>query len=164
VSLVFIGAPGSGKTRLGKRLARLLGREFIDTDRLVTAEHGAISDIFARKGEAHFRELERAAVVQALKTDAVVSLGGGAILDENTRADLASRRVVLVTVSAEAVESRIQGSKRPLLAAGGIESWKRLVDERLEIYEGLAKRTWDTSSRPLDTIAREIADWVLDDH
>jgi shikimate kinase len=160
VSLVLIGAPGSGKTRLGKRIARMLGTDFIDTDKLIVADHGAISDIFAAHGEAHFREIERRAVIRALESDAIVALGGGAILDADTRADLADRTVVLVTVSPEAVEARIQGAKRPLLAAGGIEAWKSLVESRRAHYESLATRTWDTSSRPIDLIAREIADWI----
>jgi shikimate kinase len=157
VTLVLIGPPGSGKTRLGKRVARLLGLPFVDTDKRVVAKHGAIARIFETHGEPHFRELERAAVADALAEDAVVSLGGGAILDEETQRDLEGRRVILITVSAEAVASRITGGKRPLLT--GVESWKALFEARREIYERLAERSWDTSHRALDPVAREIATW-----
>lgn len=133
--------------------------EFIDTDKRIVAEHGPISEIFAVWGEPHFRTIERAAVERALAERAVVSLGGGAILNEDTQRDLAGRRVALITVSAEAVESRITGNKRPLLT-GGIEAWKTLVAGRREIYERLATRHWDTSDRPLSAIAGEIAEWV----
>jgi len=150
---------GSGKTKLGTRVARALGKPFVDTDRMVVAGHGAISDIFAEFGEAHFRALERIAVQDALAQDAVVALGGGAILDEDTQADLESHRVALITVSAWAVESRISGTKRPLLT-GGIASWIQIFDSRRAIYERLADRTWDTSSRPLAAIAAEIAAWA----
>ncbi|WP_349898015.1 shikimate kinase [Parafrigoribacterium soli] len=157
--LVLIGAPGAGKTRLGKRVARLLDTEFVDTDKLIVAEHGAISDIFERHGEAHFRMLERDAVARSLERTAVVALGGGAVLDPDTQADLAGARVVQLTVSPDAVEKRIGGAKRPLLR-DGIAAWMQLVDSRRETYDRLASRTWDTSSGSIDDIAVEIADWV----
>jgi shikimate kinase len=159
VTLVLIGPMGSGKTKLGRRIAARLGKPFVDTDRMIVAGHGAIADIFAEFGEAHFRALERIAVEDALAQDAVVALGGGAILNEDTQTDLVDRRVVLITVSAEAVEPRIAGTKRPLVT-GGIASWISILDARREIYERLATRTWDTSSRPLTTIAQEIAEWA----
>ncbi|MDQ1564027.1 MAG: shikimate kinase [Actinomycetota bacterium] len=158
MTVVLIGPPGSGKTKLGKRVAKALGLPFIDTDKRVVAEHGPIADIFGTHGEPHFRDLERAAVIEALAEDAVVSLGGGAILDEGTQRDLDGRLVALITVSAEAVVERLEGDKRPLVT--GIESWQVLVDARRETYERLASRTWDTSHRPLDAIAEEIAQWA----
>ena len=161
MTVVLIGPPGSGKTRLGKRVAKSLGLPFVDTDKLVVAGHGAIAKIFEEHGESHFRALEREAVIEALTQDAVVSLGGGAILDAETQRDLAGRRVALITVSADAVASRIAGSKRPLVT--GIESWTALVEARRETYERLADRTWDTSFRPLAPIAREIAAWAGSD-
>jgi shikimate kinase len=153
---------GSGKTKLGKRIAAILGKPFVDTDRMIVAEHGTIAELFEQFGEAHFRELERVAVEDALAQDAVVALGGGAILNEQTQVDLANRRVALITVSADAVAPRITGTKRPLLT-GGIESWTRILESRRETYERLATRTWDTSSRPLTTIAEEIAAWAASD-
>jgi shikimate kinase len=153
---------GSGKTKLGKRVAVTLGKPFVDTDRMVVAEHGTIAELFANFGEAHFRALERVAVEDALAQDAVVALGGGAILNEQTQADLEHRRVALITVTATAVGPRIVGTKRPLLA-GGIDAWTRIFESRREIYERLATRVWDTSSRPLTTIAAEIAAWAASD-
>jgi shikimate kinase len=159
VSIVLIGPPGSGKTKLGKRVSAILGKPFVDTDRMIVAEHGTIAQLFTQFGEPHFRALERVAVEDALAQDAVVALGGGAILDERTQADLVGRRVALITVSAEAVATRITGTKRPLLT-GGVDAWKQLVEARREIYERLATRIWDTSSRPLAGIAAEIAEWA----
>ncbi|MBC7723169.1 MAG: shikimate kinase [Burkholderiaceae bacterium] len=157
--VVMIGAPGAGKTRTGKRVARLLRVPFIDTDRRIVLRHGPIAQVFAARGEEQFRKIERIEVARALTEYAVVSLGGGAILDEATRHELSGLRVALLTVSAEAVATRI-GDKRPLLKQGGVEGWEKLVEGRRAIYESLATRTWDSSNRPIDSIAQEIADWI----
>jgi shikimate kinase len=158
VTLVLIGPPAAGKTRVGKRLATRLGLEFIDTDRLIVAEHGAIASIFAKHGEPYFRTLERDAVAEALTSSAVVSLGGGAVLNTETQADLAGRTVVLLTTTAEAAATRILNTKRPLI--DGIEAWKRLNESRAELYASLADFTIDTSARPVESIVEAIASWV----
>ena len=160
--LILIGAPGAGKTRLGKRVARLLRIGFVDTDKRIVAAHGPIAQIFEEHGEEHFRRWERAVAAEALREAAVVSLGGGAVLDADTRADLVGQRVALLTVSAEAVAGRIGGGKRPLLK-DGVEAWAALAESRRELYESLASRAWDTSTLPLDDIAGDIADWVRQD-
>ena len=156
--VVLIGPMGAGKTRVGKRVARILGTGFVDTDKVIIAENGPIPEIFATQGEAHFRALERAAVVDALAGHDVVALGGGAILDDETRADLTMHRVVLVTVTAEAVAPRIADARRPLLR-DGLTDWERIYAERRHFYEQLARFTVDTSHRPIDTVAKEVAAW-----
>ena len=157
---VLIGPPAAGKSRIGKRVAKLLNEPFIDTDSRIVAAHGPIADIFTTHGEPHFRRLEREAVQAALAGPGIVSLGGGAVLDPDTQADLRKLRVILLTASADSVRKRIRGGKRPLLASGGIDAWERLVAERTPIYQDLATRTWDTSDRPIDQVAAEIADWL----
>ena len=156
---MLIGAPGAGKTRTGKRLARLLDVPLVDTDKRIVAAHGPIADIFGEHGEAHFRALERAAVERALSERAVVTLGAGAVLDAATQADLAGHRVVQLTVSSDAVASRIKGGKRPLVK-DGIESWQALVSTRQPIYDRLSQLSIDTSRQPLDRVAKEIAQWL----
>lgn len=158
MTIVLIGPPAAGKSRVGKRLAARLKVPFVDTDSLIVAEHGPISAIFAEHGEPHFRALERAIVARALGEHGVVSLGGGAVIDQGTQADLADARVVLLTVSPEAIAARIGNGKRPLVT--DVESWKRLVAARADIYTALADYTADTSTRPIDTIVEEIAAWV----
>jgi shikimate kinase len=80
-------------------------------------------------------------------------------MDAATQADLVGRRVVQLTVSPEAVESRIAGGKRPLLAEG-IGAWEALVATRQPIYDRLSQLTIDTSRQPLDRVAQQIAQWL----
>jgi shikimate kinase len=87
----------------------------------------------------------------------VVAIGGGAVLDPRTQADLKRNLVVLLTVSAEAAAARIDDGKRPLVQ--GIESWRALVAKRTPLYESLADFREDTSRRPISTIVEEIAEW-----
>lgn len=156
---VLVGPPAAGKTRVGKRVARLLNVNFHDTDREIVAAHGPIPEIFASQGESGFRELERQAVITALDTDGVVALGGGAVINADTRADLARQRVALITISADAVVHRLDPEKRPLLV-GGLEAWKDLVLGRQGWYDEVSDARFDTSHRSLDTVADEIVRWI----
>ena len=158
--LVFIGPMASGKSKIGRRVARTLRVPFIDTDKDIVAAHGPITEIFARHGEEHFRALERAAVAAALQRErAIVSLGGGAVLDPATRADLRAATVISLSTTADAVRNRTKNAKRPLLAAGP-DAWQQIYDERRPLYEALASITFDTSTRPVDAIAADIVKWV----
>ncbi len=158
--VVLIGAPASGKTKIAKMVAAELGCDRIDTDKVIVAQHGPVADIFEAQGEPAFRALERSAVVDALTHDAVISLGGGAVVDRDTQHDLAEVYCVLLTVSAEVVAARItEPGKRPLLK-DGVAAWVALVAAREPIYRALADRTFDTSHRPLEDIASEICDWI----
>lgn len=161
-ALVLIGAPGAGKTKIGKRVAATLSLPFIDTDRRVVEKHGPISAIFSSHGEAQFRRFERAEVSSALGSRGIVALGGGAVLDTDTQSELESRRVALITVTPGAVAARIASGadKRPLLV-GGLPAWIALVEARMPIYESLADRRFDTSNRPIDRVAHEVAEWLL---
>lgn len=158
--VVLIGPMGAGKTSIGKKLSKRLGLSFRDSDRLIVQRHGPIADLFSRHGESHFRELEHLAVAEVLAGDGVVSLGGGAVLDGRTRASLASLRVVLLTVTPEAVEARLAGSARPLLQRGGIDAWRAIAAERDPIYRGLASVVIDTSHRPVSTVVDDIETWL----
>lgn len=158
-ALVLVGPPAAGKSRLAKRVAKMMNLPLVDTDSMVVQEHGPIKDIFANHGEDVFRAWERAAVITALETPGIVALGGGAVMDPATREDLRNHTVALITISPEAVEDRISGDKRPLLS-GGIESWVSLMEQRAGWYEEVAGVSFDTSHRAMDTLAVEIVDWV----
>jgi len=157
--LVFIGPMAAGKSKIGRRVARGLSVPFVDTDKLIVARYGPISEIFAREGEDYFRVIERGIVADALLEPGVVSLGGGAVLDPATQADLAEHTVVYLSVDTRAAGKRIGGKKRPLLS-GGIADWERIFTQRRPIYEALASIHFDTSHRPISSIADEIVTWV----
>ena len=95
-NLVLIGMPGSGKTKMGKLLSQRFGLDLLDTDAMVVEETGmAISDIFDRYGEAHFRDLETQAVKKAAQAQgAVIATGGGVVLKPENMAALAETGVI----------------------------------------------------------------------
>ena len=160
-SLVFVGPMGAGKTSIGKRAARRLGRSFVDTDKAIAAEHGPIPAIFQQHGEAHFRRLERAAVQQAIGSGAVVALGGGAVLDAATRADLAAHDVVLLTVDARTVRARIRGGGRPLLEGeDALQRWKSIVAERMPLYKEAAAWVSAPSRAHLQDVVHAVVRWA----
>ncbi|KAA9110554.1 shikimate kinase [Microbacterium rhizomatis] len=160
-ALVFVGPMGAGKSSIAKKVARELDREFTDTDTVVVRAHGPIPALFESHGEAFFRAVEREAVVAALATGGVVALGGGAVLDAATRADLAAHHVVLLTVSPDIVRARIGGQNRPLLNDGDpIAQWRRIYAERHPLYEEVADVTFDSSTGHISAIAAAIAEWA----
>ena len=165
--VVLIGPPGAGKSQVGRKLAKYLGAEFIDTDSRIVLEHGPIAEIFQTRGEPAFRAIEREVVAEALTHPAVVSLGGGAVMDTRTDRALQGLRVALLTVSPEAVATRLTGRHRPLLEGGSpddrLANWLRIAESRRRTYEALATRSWDTSLLSVTQVAREIADWTQED-
>ncbi|MEV0583363.1 shikimate kinase [Nonomuraea sp. NPDC050310] len=158
---VLIGAPGSGKTTVGRLLAAKLGVGFRDTDADVEAVAGKpVSDIFVEDGEERFRELEAEAVRQALaEHDGVLSLGGGAVLREATQALLDGHPVVYLQVGlSDAVQRVGLGSARPLLVLNPRSQLKKLMEERRPIYERLAVLTVATDGRAPQELAEEIVE------
>jgi shikimate kinase len=156
---VVIGPPGSGKTTVGRLLAERLGVAFRDTDHDVeTAAGKPIGEIFIDDGEERFRELERSAVRDALAGhDGVIALGGGAILDAGTQADLAGLPVVYLEVGlSDAVKRVGLASARPLLVLNPRSQFRKLMEERRPIYEGLAAIKVATDGREPADIADEI--------
>ena len=152
MTIVLVGPMGAGKSTVAALLAEVLGGEARDTDVDVEASDGrTISDIFVESGETHFRALEREAVAKALATDdGVLSLGGGAVLDEGTRQLLADsdHTVVFLRVGlAEAVKRVGLGTSRPLLLGNVRSRIKALLDERTPIYESVADLVVDTDQK-----------------
>ena len=157
--VVLVGPPGSGKSTIAALLAERLEARHRDTDSDVEAGAGKpISEIFVDEGEPHFRALERAAIVAALQDDGeVLSLGGGAILDPATRADLAGHTVVFLDVSLGEASKRVGLSvARPLLLGNVRTQLRNLMEARRPLYAEVAKLTVMTDGKTPDQIADEI--------
>jgi shikimate kinase / 3-dehydroquinate synthase len=134
--IALIGFMGAGKSTIGREVARLTERPFVDTDEEIEKRHGPIAEIFRERGEAAFRELEQALVRDFLRghEPAVLALGGGAVLLEAVREELEQRAFTVWIAVEEAVAwERVDGSGRPLAADRA--SFQRLYDERQPVYE-----------------------------
>lgn len=157
---VIIGPPGSGKTTIGGALAERLGVPLRDTDTDVEAVAGKpIGEIFIDDGEERFRELERAAVAAALAGHGgVVALGGGAVLAAETQELLGGHTVVYLRVGLpEAIKRVGLATARPLLVLNPRSQMRKLLEERLPIYERLATISVDTDGREPAEIVEEVA-------
>jgi shikimate kinase len=156
---VLIGPPGSGKTTIGTALAERLGVPLRDTDADTEAAAGKpIGEIFIDDGEERFRELEREAVRAALAGhEGVLALGGGAVLAAETQELLAGHTVVYLRVGlSEAVKRVGLASARPLLVLNPRSQLRKLLEERLPIYERLGTVHVDTDGRTPEEIVDEI--------
>lgn len=160
MSIVLVGAPGSGKSSVGKALAAELERDFIDVDSRIEDVVGKpIREIFADEGEAHFRELEESATLELIQSDAVVSLGGGAVLSEKVREALQHHDVVWLKVSIGQATRRVgMNNVRPMLLGNVRGKLIELLRERTPLYEAVATTTIDTDKRSPREIASELAD------
>ncbi len=157
---ILIGPPGAGKSTVGPLLARLLGVTFLDTDSEIEAAAGKpVGDIFIDDGEPVFRALERQTVASALASHpGVLALGGGAVLDSGTRRLLAGQPVVYLETGFATAAKRVgMDQARPLLLGNPRAQLKALLEQRLPVYQGLARITVGTDSRSAAEVADEIA-------
>jgi shikimate kinase len=154
-AIVLIGPMGVGKTTIGKKLAKRLGKLFLDTDEIITKQHGLISEIFANQGEVAFRHIETKVLIDALQQEAVVATGGGAVLSEENQKALTKHLVIYLSTNGRHIGSRLVGGNRPLLS-NGYEDWLKIYETRKPLYEKLANISIDTSGKPLKGILDEI--------
>lgn len=164
--IALIGFRGSGKTAVGRALGELLGGTHVDTDDLVVERAlTTIAHLFKTEGEAGFRRRESDAISQIVaRTPAVVSVGGGAILDEgNVRKLCRVATMVWLTAPAVILWHRIKadpatGTTRPALSErSGLEEVEQLLAERSPLYERAADLTFDASRKGPMEVARDIA-------
>ena len=165
--LFLVGARASGKTTVGKTLAKKLGLPFADTDQLLLESAGrTVDQIVEAEGWPGFRQRESAAlreVTDAHKSGCVVSTGGGMVLAETNRTLMRQRGMVVfldapVEVLAERLGRNPLSSQRPSLTGKGLmEEIGDVLKERRPLYEAAAHHIVD-ATRPLPSICRHIAD------
>jgi len=162
-SRVFLVGPmGAGKTAVGRRLARLLGYRFVDSDAAIEARTGVdIAYIFEKEGEAGFRQREREAIdVLTRETGIVLATGGGAVLLPENRERLAGRGAVVyldASVAQQLARTR-RSNHRPLLrTADPGARLAELMAVREPLYRSIAALTVTTDGRKVATVAAEIA-------
>lgn len=158
---VLVGMPGSGKSTIGRRLAKATGSAFLDTDAQIVEVAGRpIAEIFATDGEAEFRRIEEEVIKTALaEHDGVLSLGGGAITSPGVRDALAGHTVVYLEISAaEGVRRTTSGTVRPLLTGGDpAEKFRKLMTERVPLYRRVATMRVNTNRRNPGAVVRYLA-------
>lgn len=164
--IVLTGPPAAGKSTIGRLLADRLDLPLIDTDANIVERYGVIAEIFVERGEDHFRRLEREVVRRALRRlldrPGIVSLGGGAILNPGTRAQLKhpAIKVVHIDIDVETVATRLNAPHRPLLRGAGspVENWLALVTEREPLYDQVATFRVHASNSPPSTVVNRVVD------
>jgi shikimate kinase len=159
--VVLVGPMGVGKSTVGQLLAERLGVGYRDSDDdIVAAEGRTIAEIFVDEGEPAFRAIEKKTVHQALaEHDGVLALGGGAILDADTRGLLASHRVVYLSMDVEeAVKRTGLNAARPLLAINPRKQWRELMEARRHLYEGVATAVVPTDGRTPEEVTQATLD------
>lgn len=154
-NVILIGMPGSGKTTI----SNLYGKNVWDTDAYIESFHGNISDIFAKYGEKHFRDLETEAIRYICNKDkCFISTGGGAVLrKENVRLFKQSGKIVYLRTKLETLLNRLDGdTSRPLLLGNRKEQLTKLYNERTPIYESVADIVIDTDGLAPEEILKKI--------
>ena len=161
-NIVLVGFMGSGKSAVGRLVAKRLRFRFVDTDQLIIDREGRpIADIFAQHGEEHFRDLETA-VLESLGSlrQCVISTGGGAVVKERNHAILKSLGfVVWLTASEDVIFNRVsRNDKRPLLQTENPRATiSQMLARRCPLYESAADFSLDTTTFTHD----EAADAVI---
>lgn len=164
--ILLVGAPGVGKSTVGAAVAAHLGREFRDTDALIAALAGQpIADIFATRGEAHFRALERtvmAMLARELREPAVIAVGGGAPQHGAMAYDLLASlsRVYWLRAAPEVIAARLSAEEvaaRPLFAGDDALARVRALSEERERSYAAGSVAIDTEGRTPADIAADIA-------
>jgi shikimate kinase len=157
---VLVGLPGSGKSTIGRRLAKALDVDMLDTDAAIEQQTGRpIADIFAADGEQEFRRIEEGVVRAALaEHDGIVSVGGGAVTSPGVRAALAGHTVVYLEITAAEGVRRTGGNTvRPLLAGPDrAEKFRALMSQRVPLYRQVATIRVNTNRRNPGAVVRHI--------
>lgn len=164
-NIFLVGPMGSGKSAVGRRLAKDLCREFVDSDDVIEQRTGVdIAFIFEKEGESGFRKRERAAIRELTgRTGIVLATGGGAILSARNRRHLSAHGLVvyLYTSVAQQIKRTRRGKERPLLTDNDPETvLTGLMDKRDPLYREIADITIETDGRTVADVTRELRDRI----
>jgi len=162
-NLILIGFMGTGKTCVGRRVAKSLGFRFVDTDARIVKQAGkSIADLFAEDGEEEFRRLETEALQQiSMKKGQVISTGGGIVTQpRNIEILREAGYVVWLRASPETIIERVsRNNDRPLLANDDPEGTvRRLMEQREEMYRAAANLEIVTDELTLDETTYGVAE------
>jgi shikimate kinase len=160
-AIALVGLPGSGKSTIGRQLARRLNLSFVDSDLVIESRLGcSIREFFEREGEDRFRDIEESTIDElTLDPASVLSTGGGAVLRENNRLRLRQRcRVVYLRSSPEEVFRRLRHDRnRPLLqVADPLQRLRDLFSARDALYRETAHFVIDTGRPSVATLVNMI--------
>jgi shikimate kinase len=160
MNIYLVGFMATGKTTLGKEIARKKKWRFLDLDELITLrEKRTIADIFAKYGEAYFRRIEKKVLKEVAKEDSfVVACGGGIVMDkENIKVMQGSGEVVCLVASTEEILRRTRGySHRPLLNVKDARKQIELLLKLRQPFYGQIKKTVDTSKCSIKQATEKI--------
>ena len=138
MNIFLVGPMGSGKSSLGKKLAKSLDKKFIDTDKEIEKrENKTINEIFENNGEKYFREKEKEFLINIPNNlNIIIATGGGIITNQENRKKLKENKVIFLNASIERQSKRTSKSdKRPLLKnVNRLKKLRELYDQRLELY------------------------------
>lgn len=163
-NLVLIGMPGSGKSTVGIILAKMTGRNFIDTDILIQlAERRTLQDIIDNQGHMELRRIEERVLLGVDHRRHVIATGGSAAYSEKAMSHL-RRRGIIIFLDADltCLRSRISNYETRGLAKRPDQSFAELFAERLELYKRYADITVDCSKLSQEQVCTEIIDAVID--
>lgn len=165
-NIFLIGFMGTGKTTIAQKLCSMFPMKMVEMDKIIAKRaRMSISDIFETFGEAHFREMETALILEMKEQkNAVISCGGGVPMREaNVKAMKESGKIVLLTASPETVYQRVKDSHdRPILESNKSLSFiKDLMEQRREQYQAAADITIETDGKSKSEICKELKEQLL---
>lgn len=159
--LILVGLMGSGKSSVGRRVAEVVGRPFVDTDQVIENREGrSIRQMFDDLGEDGFRDIESEVLRDVLAdgTPSVVATGGGVVSREENRRLLAGHDVVWLRASVDTLAERLANgtSRRPLLDGDPRQRLVELDERRRDLYQDVASTIVDVDGLDLDTVVTKV--------
>ena len=162
-NIILVGFMATGKTSVGKQLARKTGMRFVDMDALIVEREGrAINEIFATDGEPYFRELEKELAKElAQNSGLIISTGGGIVLNpDNIGAFSATGLVVCLTAQPEEILRRVaRCQSRPLLAGDKEKQVRELLEQRRPLYEMIPFQVATDGRKPEEIAAKILKEF-----